>query len=137
VPSSKSFASVAKKVSIDPTSKAKGGVLPEVVKGEEEKALSEAVFAAKQSTLSGPVKTPFGYYVYEVVKVTPGNQQPLSKVKTSIKQTLTSQQQQKAVSEFIKNFRKKWVGKTDCRSGYVVADCKQYKAPKTSSTATP
>ncbi len=42
IESGKSFASVAKKVSIDPTSKANGGLLSGVVKGQEEKALDEA-----------------------------------------------------------------------------------------------
>ena len=47
IESGKSFASVAKAVSIDPVSKAAGGSLPGVVKGQEEKALDEAVFSAK------------------------------------------------------------------------------------------
>jgi hypothetical protein len=36
----------------------------------------------------------------------------------------------KAFEAFVKAFRKKWTAKTECRSGYVVEDCKQYKAPK-------
>ena len=48
-----------------------------MIHGEEEKALSEAIFSAKQNVLGGPVKTPFGYYIYEVKSVTPGTQQPL------------------------------------------------------------
>ncbi len=62
-------------MSIDPTSKANGGLLKEVVKGEEEKALDTAIFSATKGVLGGPVKTPFGYYVYEVVSSTPGTQQ--------------------------------------------------------------
>jgi foldase protein PrsA len=132
--SGKSFSEVAKKRSIDPTSKAKGGQLGEVVKGQDDASLDNALFAAKASELGGPVKSPFGYYVYQVTSVKPGNSQPLSKVEASIKQTLTTQGQQKKLSEFIKNFKKKWQGKTDCNSAYVVANCKQYKAPKTTST---
>ncbi len=64
-------------------------------------------------------------------------QESLSKVQTAIKQQLVASQQQSALSKFVKNFKKKWIGKTDCRSGYVVADCKQYKAPKTKSSTTP
>jgi foldase protein PrsA len=133
VESGKSFASVAKSSSIDPVSKAAGGSLPGVVKGQEEKALDEAVFKAKLNVLGGPIKTPFGYYVYEVKKTLPPNQQPLSKVQSSIQQQITAQKSQKALSEFVKNFRKKWTARTDCRSGYSVQDCKSYKAPKTSS----
>jgi foldase protein PrsA len=136
VESGKSFASVAKKVSIDPASKTKGGQLGEVVKGMDDRSLDAALFAAKPNQLGGPVKTAFGYYVYEVLGTTPGTQQPFSKVSATIKQTLATQQQQAALSSFIKNFKKKWLGKTECRSGYVVADCKSYKAPKTPAGST-
>jgi foldase protein PrsA len=140
IESGKSFSSVAKADSIDPVSKAAGGSLPGVVKGQEEKALDEAVFSAKVKVLGGPVKTPFGYYIYEVTKVIPGNQQALSSVQSTIKQQITAEKQQKAVSEFVKNFRKKWTARTECRDEYSVQDCKSYKAPKTSTgttTATP
>lgn len=137
VESGKSFASVAKKVSIDPTSKSKGGQLGEVIKGEEEKALDTAIFSASKNKLGGPVKTPFGYYVYVVTGVKTGSQQSLVQVQSTIKQQLVATQQQTALSKFVKNFKTKWMGKTNCRSGYVVADCKQYKAPKTTSSTTP
>jgi len=136
IESGKSFSSVAKAVSIDPTSKANGGLLKEVVAGEEEKALSEAIFSTAKNVLSGPVKTPFGYYVFEVLSTTAGTQQPLSKVKATIKEQLISTGEQSALSKFTKEFKKRWQAKTECRSGYLVADCKGYKAPKTSSTST-
>ncbi len=136
VESGKSFASVAKSVSIDPTSKANGGLLKEVVKGEEEKALDTAIFSTAKNVLSGPVKTPFGYYVFEVMSVTPGTQQTLAQAQSTIKQQLTATGEQTALSKFVKEFKKKWTAKTECRSGYVVADCKSYKAPKTTATGT-
>jgi foldase protein PrsA len=137
VESGKSFESVAKKVSIDPTSKSNGGKLPGVVKGQEEKALDTAVFSAQKGKLTGPVKTPFGYYIFEVQKITPGSQQTLKQAEASIKAQLTATHQQKALSAFVKDFKKKWQGKTECRAGFKVADCKGYKAPKTTSTASP
>jgi foldase protein PrsA len=136
IQSGKSFASVAKAHSIDPVSKAAGGSLPGVAKGQEEKALDTAVFTAKLNVLGGPIKTPFGYYVYEVKKTIPANQQALSKVQGTIQQQLTAQKQQKALSEFVKNFRTKWTKRTECRAEYVVQDCKSYKAPKTPTTGT-
>jgi foldase protein PrsA len=135
VESGKSFESVAKKVSVDPASKANGGKLPGVVKGQEQKAFSEAIFAAKPNTLSGPVKTPFGYYVFEVTAVHTGSQQSLAQVKESIKQQLQAQGQQSALTKFVAEFRKRWEGRTECRKEYVVQDCKEFKAPKTSTTA--
>jgi foldase protein PrsA len=86
--------------------------------------------------LSGPVKTPFGYYIFEVLSTKPGTQQPLSKVQATVKQQLISTGEQSALTKFTKDFKNKWKSKTECRSGYVVADCKSYKAPKTSATGT-
>ena len=135
IESGKSFASVAKSTSIDPTSKAKGGLLT-ITKGQEEAALNTAIFSAPLNKLSGPVKTPFGYYIYEVKSSTPGTQKTLAQSESTIKEQLTSTGQQSALSKFTKEFKKTWMAKTDCRAEYVVADCKQYKAPKTSSTGT-
>ena len=132
----KSFESVAKRVSIDPTSKSNGGKLAGVVKGQEEKSLDAAVFSAKKGVLTGPVKTPFGYYIFEVQTTTPGSQQTLKQAEASIKSQLTATQQQGALTKFVKEFKKKWKAKTDCRSGYVVEDCKQYKEPKTPTLPT-
>jgi foldase protein PrsA len=136
VESGKSFASVAKSKSIEPTSKNTGGETPGVVKGEEQKALSEAVFAAKQGVLSGPIKTPFGYYVFEVKAVHAPSQQTLAQVKESVKQQLGATQQQTALAKFTKEFKAKWKARTECRSGYLVEYCKTYKAPKTTPTPT-
>ena len=128
-----SFASVAKKYSIDDASKAQGGKLT-VSKGQQEKALDDAIFAAKVGQLQGPVKTQFGYYVFKVNKNTPGSQQTLDQAKASIRQILSTQNQQKALQAFVKKFQKKWKGRTDCRKGYVVQTCSN--APKQSTTQT-
>jgi foldase protein PrsA len=129
IESGTSFASVAKRVSIEPITRSAGGALPGVVKGQESKALNEALFSAKVNAIGGPVKTPFGYYVYVVEKIIPGNQRTLAQSQTAIKQQLTSTKEQAALTKFVKDFKKKWSGKTECRSGYVVMDCKGYKAP--------
>jgi foldase protein PrsA len=128
------FAKVVKKYSIDQASKAQGGKLPAVQKGQQEKALNDAIFKAKKGQLTGPVKTQFGYYVFDVTKITPATQQTLDQAKTTIKQTLASQNQQKALDKFVKSFRKRWKAKTDCREGYRTQDCKN--APKATPTPT-
>ncbi len=136
IQSGQSFASVARKVSIDPTSKANGGLIPEVIKGQEAAPLDKAVFSATKGVLSGPVKTAFGYYVFQVTGVTAATQQPLSAVKTQIKQQLAVSRNQEQLSSFVKGFKKRWTAKTSCRAGYVVPDCKQYKAKKGTGTGT-
>jgi foldase protein PrsA len=132
-----SFASVAKRVSIEPISRSAGGLIPGITKGEEQKPLDEAIFGAKKlSVVGGPIKTSFGYYVYEVVKITPGTQQTLAQSEAAIKQQLASSREQAALTKFVKEFKTRWQAETNCRAGYVVPDCKQYKAPKGGATGT-
>ena len=133
--SGESFKSVAKEFSIDDASKAQGGKLPAVAKGQQEKAFDDAIFKAKKGEIEGPVKTQFGYYVFNVDKVTKASQQTLEQAKTTIQQVLASQNQQKALDAFVKDFRKKWKDKTECRDEYATQDCKN--APKPTPTPTP
>src|SRR4051812_41468898 len=131
-----SFKDVAKKYSIDQASKNQGGVLLAVAKGQQEKALDEAVFKANKGVLTGPVKTQFGWYVFDVTKVTPASQQSVKDATPTIKQLLASQNQQKALDAFVKDFRDKWKGQTDCRKEYVTQDCENAPKVKTTTSTT-
>jgi foldase protein PrsA len=135
------WAKVAKQYSIDGQSKKKGGKLAGVAKGQQEKAFDTAAFAAPKGKVVGPVKTQFGWYVLKVTKITPAKQQSLADSKASIKQILSSQNQQKALKTFGTDYRKRYKDKTDCRDGYVVQDCsnapKQSKKQTTPTTTQP
>jgi foldase protein PrsA len=126
--SGQSFKKVVKQYSIDEASKSQGGLLPAVTEGQQEKAFDTAIFEAKKGQLEGPVKTQFGWYVFEVDKVTKASQQTLEQSKETIKNLLRSQRQQKALDEFIKSFREDYKDQTDCADDYRVAECKN--APK-------
>ena len=129
-----SFKAVAKKFSIDQASKDQGGVLLAVAKGQQEKALDTAVFKASKGELVGPIKTQFGYYVFKVQKITKASQQTLAQAKETIKQLLASQNQQKALDTFFKDFRDKWKKETKCRDDFVTQDCENAPKPKSNTT---
>jgi foldase protein PrsA len=135
--SGQAFKAVAKKFSIDQSSKAQGGKLLGISKGQSEKALDDAVFKAPKNKLTGPVKTQFGYYVFKVTKVTKASQQTLAQATPTIRQLLTTQGQQKAITAFVTDFRKRWHGRTNCASGYVTQDCKNAPKPKTNTSTVP
>jgi foldase protein PrsA len=130
-----SWNQVARTYSIDDASKSQGGRLPAVAKGQQEKAFDDAIFAADTGEITGPVKTQFGWYVFEVTKVTEATQQTLEQAEPTIRQTLVSQNQQKAIDRFIKDFRARWKDKTDCRDGFVTTDCAN--GPDATPTPTP
>jgi foldase protein PrsA len=130
------WAAVAKKYSTDPASKANGGVLRGVAKGQQDKALDQAAFSAKKGVTVGPVKGQFGWYVVRVTAITAPNQTALAQAKAQIKPLLTQQAQQKQMSTFISSFQKRWKDATNCRTAYLVQLCKNAPTPKkTTSTS--
>jgi foldase protein PrsA len=129
------FAELAPKYSIDPTSKSAGGQLLGVRAGELDTQLSDALFAAKLGVLSGPLKTAFGYYVYEVNSKTPAKVPTLKGATAQIKAILVEQQTTKADATLQKDFTKGWTDRTTCASGYIVSpSCGN--APKSSTSST-
>jgi foldase protein PrsA len=130
-----SFSKVAKRLSIDQASKSQGGKLPGVAKGQQEKALDDAIFKAAKGKLVGPIKTQFGYYVLEVTKITPQSQQTLEQAKATIKQTVASENYNKKLERFAKAYQKRWRAKTECREGFKTPECKN--GPKPTPTPTP
>jgi foldase protein PrsA len=123
---------VVNQYSIDEASKAQAGLLPAVAKGQQDKALDDAVFQAKKGELEGPVKTQFGWYVFEVAKVTPASQQSLEQSKDTIRNLLRSERQQKALDDFVKSFREDYREKTECADDYRIEECSN--APKEQDT---
>src|SRR3954469_23504593 len=133
--SGQSWKTVAKKYSIDEASKAQGGKLPGVAKGQQEKAFDDAIFSAKKNATTGPIKTQFGYYVFKVTHETPASQQTLAQTKETIRNLLKSQNQQKALNHFVAKFRKDFRDKTKCAKSYLIPDCAN--APKQKTTTPP
>jgi foldase protein PrsA len=130
-----SWKQVSKRYSIDEASKSQGGKLPDVTKGQQEKSFDEAIFKAKKGELDGPVKTQFGWYVFEVTKITPASQQSLEQAKDTIRGLLRSQRQQETLDDFIKEFREEYKDKTTCADDYKTAECDN--APKEKSGTGP
>jgi parvulin-like peptidyl-prolyl isomerase len=135
--SGQAWKDVAKKYSIDQASKAQGGKLPGQAKGSLEKSLDSAVFSAQAGKLLGPVKTQFGFYDFKVTNVNKASTQSLDQAKATIKQTLASQNQQKALDAFISGFKKRWRAKTDCRKGYITPECSNGPKPTPTPSAAP
>jgi foldase protein PrsA len=129
------FKKVVKQYSIDEASKSQAGLLPAVSEGHQEKAFDTAIFDAQRGKIEGPVKTQFGWYVFEVEKITKASQQTLEQSKETIKNLLRSQRQQKALDEFIKSFREDYKDETECADDFRVAECKN--APKDETNTGP
>jgi foldase protein PrsA len=123
-----SWKEVSTKYSIDQASKAQGGKLENVPTNQQGEAFDKAVFGSKEGELEGPVKTDFGYYVFEVTKFKEGKEITAETAEGAIRQTLEAQKQGEALQKFIEEFREDFKDQTKCREGFIVAECSN--APK-------
>ena len=105
-----------------------GRAAPGGLRGPAGEGLRQGDLRGGQGRLEGPVKTQFGWYVFEVEKVTKASQQTLEQSTDTIKNLLRSQRQQKALDKFVKEFREDYKEETNCADDYRVVECRN--APK-------
>jgi foldase protein PrsA len=94
-------------------------------------ALARAIFAARPHTVSSLLLFDREPAFFEVMHVTPGYVQPLAQVERSIEGQLAGELQRRTLSQFVGEWRRRWIARTDCKPGYVVQKCRQYRGPRT------
>ncbi len=83
------FAELARRHSQDPGSARQGGDLGFFGPGVMDPAFERAVFALKEpGEVAGPVRTPFGFHLVQLVEVRPGETRPFEAVREEIAQRL-------------------------------------------------
>lgn len=124
-----SWAQVAEDLSIDPASQDRGGRLT-VQQGAEEGELDEAVFAAEEGELNGPVETELGWYVFEVTDVQEAQTQSLDDAREAIVQVLEAEREQTALTEFQDQFEEDSREETICADEFVIVGCENGPEPE-------
>jgi len=140
------FAQLAKRFSIDPSSRASGGHLPPgvVVKGRLVPEFEKVVFSIKAHVISKPVHSKDGWHIIEalgpVKPGTPAKPTPFSQLKEPIRQQLLSQDQQKAMDKWLEKTKKSYCKTIGYQKGYAPAPgqdpCKQSSSTTSTSPAT-
>jgi peptidyl-prolyl cis-trans isomerase C len=85
------FEAVAKAVSLDTSTKDKGGELGTVSRAQLDPAFGGAAFGAAKGATFGPVQTKNGWHVGVVEEVTPGHPVTLEEVHDSLRDTLVAE----------------------------------------------
>jgi foldase protein PrsA len=101
----------------------------ETVQGEK-RTIYKAIFNTRQNTLSPPVLINGYYFLVKVTSTTPARTQPLAEVEGTIGKRLRAESQRRALTAFIKTWRRRWSAKTNCYPGYVIQKCRQYAGPR-------
>jgi peptidyl-prolyl cis-trans isomerase C len=100
----KDFEKLAAEVS-DCPSKAKGGKLGILSRGQAVKPFEDAAFNQKVGEVGPVVETQFGYHVIEVLDHMDASKAPLSEVKEKIAQRLTEQKKEQAFHSYIDSLK--------------------------------
>jgi foldase protein PrsA len=120
----------AKKYSDDEASKQRGGLIEGLAQGQQDPQLEEQAFAAPEGELVGPFKTDQGYYLIEVVGITPASTQSLADADAAIRQQLQQSLAQAQQTEAQNDFLAKWVRRTECVPAVEMEFCAGYVAPE-------
>lgn len=128
------FATVAQQYSIDAQTKAAGGKLSGVVKGQTEEALDTAAFSTAQGALAGPVQTSSGFVVLRVDKINAGAAIPFDRLKAVLRKQLEVKLPQEAARKWQEDLLKTWKPKTQCADGYNIVEYCSNQAPSTATT---
>lgn len=93
------------------------------------RTIEAAIFTARPHALAGPLKLrPRSLFaVFEVTSVTPAVQKTLAQVHGQIAEQLAARQRQVTLSDFTREWSRRWTARTNCRLGFVVQQCSQYK----------
>lgn len=101
------FSELAKKFSIDPSNKDKGGDLGLVRRGQMAPEFEKALFELQPGQLSNPVKTSFGYHIIKARERKAPSKKTFEEAKSDIEQSLLQQKKQGKFRAFIDSLRKK------------------------------
>lgn len=73
-------------------------------------ALADAVFAAAEGAVGGPVKTPLGWHVFKVQAVVPGSTRPLAEVRDELVRQISGEEARGKVSDLGKSLQDEIAG---------------------------
>lgn len=118
----------AAQYSDDAGTKASGGDLGAIGKGEMVAEFEASVFSMQKDDISQPVKTSYGYHVIQVTGITASKQHTLDEVKADISSTLVNSKKGDAWKE--------WLTKTKAELGVVYKTGMEPTTTTASTTAT-
>jgi peptidyl-prolyl cis-trans isomerase C len=99
------FEGLARRLSLDKVSGAKGGDLGTIERGTMVPEFEKAAYALKVGEVSAPVKTRFGFHIIRVTRREERPAAPLAQIREELQQRLLGERQQTAFDAFVEGLR--------------------------------
>ncbi len=117
------FAQLAKKYSVDTSSKVAGGRLPGgAIKGRTVPPFDKVAFSIKTNEISKPVHTQFGWHIIqalgEIKAGRPPARTPLAQVREQIRQTLLAKDRNTEIQNWLEGIKKSYCKRIGYQAGY-------------------
>lgn len=119
----RSFARVARRFSVDPANRERGGRLGEVAQSPAPNAFERAVFRARVGQLSGPISAGGRLYVFRVDRAFARSNYSPSAARARVRAYLTNRARQRRLRQFADRVERKWAARTYCRAGARTRPC--------------
>ena len=100
------FSELAERYSEGPTA-SKGGFLGTLQKGNIDPRLEAAIFATEPGSVDGPIRSPFGYHIIQVIRRKVLPPKPFNEVKETLRSELHRQKLNDELSRWIEELRQK------------------------------
>ncbi len=99
------FAHLAKQLSGDEVSAAKGGEMPPFRRGQQDPAFESAALALKAGEVSGVVETRFGFHVIKLLERNAPDLKPYEVIEERVKQSLLTSRRKQRVADLLASLR--------------------------------
>jgi foldase protein PrsA len=118
-----SWETVAKRYSIDPDTRKRGGELRRHARSRTTEDLDAAAFNAPAGVLQGPLEAQFGWYVFEVRRIVAAHQRPFRRVENDITTDIFLKRREAEKRRFSRRWSVRYRRRTVCAEDYVIAEC--------------
>jgi hypothetical protein len=116
------FARVARAISVDVAGKTDGGLVPEILRSQEDPVLKRAVFSAGIRVLTGPVMLETArYYLFEIVRIHPASDVTLA----DAEQRRLPALRERILRQLLQSWLRRRLAHTTCSAGYIAPGCRQ------------
>jgi peptidyl-prolyl cis-trans isomerase C len=109
------FSSLARKASLDVSTKSNGGDLGLIKKGQTVPEFEQAVLKLKPGEVSEPVATQFGYHLIKLIERRPGPALSFEEAKAQVKEHILIEKKRTRLDEFIASLRANAKAKSQLR----------------------
>lgn len=101
------FETLARRYSIDPYTKARGGDVGLYQKGTAPPEVEDVIYRLRPGVVSEPIKTDAGYYLVKVTSRRPGDTREVLRARERLKQELIAERRKQQVEEHLQQLRAK------------------------------